>query len=305
MKKIALLSLLLAISTFSAQADESSPSAVSALNSIIPKLYSSLSSDDMPDWLRRTELSVNFQEDYKPLWWLETVQPLHQTPTSLRNTIFFQGRYAHDTEDDTMNIGLGYRRLTDDENWLLGVNAFYDQAFEHRHERCSLGGEIIGKFMSLHTNFYNAISGRRSYSDGVGVTVTEKALDGWDVEGQVQVPHMPWIYASLKGYEWNGETVADLDGYSCSLLMNITKNLVIEAGQSNDDRGENNFVMIRFTIGGPRYIEHTMVDNFIMYDFFTDRDLKKQTLTKVRRTNDIIIERTRTGSGGLVIGRGN
>ncbi|MBU0651141.1 inverse autotransporter beta domain-containing protein [bacterium] len=303
-KNIFIFVLFLFSSTLAFSAETSKGEVASMLNTAAPSLWSNLSSEDMPEWIQRTDFSIQFQEDLTPLWTVETIQPLYQTPESLTNTIFMQGRYSHDNDDDTANIGLGYRRLTEDENWLLGINTFYDQAFEHRHERYSVGAEVIGRVMSLRTNFYEGISGRRSYTEGAGVIVREKALDGWDVEGQIQVPYMPWIEGSVKGYVWNGETVEDLEGHGYSLIMNITKNIVIEAGQSDDDNGFNRFALIKFTFGQPRQVEYTMVDNFIMTDFFSERDLKKQTLAKVRRNNNIIVEQTRTGGTGFVVGRG-
>ena len=285
---------------------ETSPFLASMLNKAVPTIVQEIS-DDLPEWVKRTDFTLDFQEDLKPLWSFETIQPLYRSRDTFRHTIFIQDRYAHTSVDDTINIGFGYRYFTPDENWLLGVNSFYDYAFDRRHKRYGMGAEIISKFASVHANYYEAFSSWRYYME-TGGAVQEKALDGWDVEGKMQVPYMPWIQAAFKGYGWQGEKHNDVEGYSMSCLMNITRNIVLEFGRNDDDVGENNFIKVSFTIGGPRRVEYTMIDNFFMPTMFTTYDLKRKTLSKVRRHHDIVVEKVRTsrgtGGGGVFIGRG-
>lgn len=86
--------------------------------------------------------------------------------------------------------------------------------------------------------------------------------------------------------------------------MNIIGNFVLEFGRSDDDNSTNNFANIRFTTGKPDSVEFTMVEDFFTKNFFTNRNLKNQTLARVERNHNIIIEKTSTGSGGVVVGRG-
>jgi len=303
-KKITFLTLFFftILSCPSAEEVDNTP-AVDFLNNLIPSYLNEIG-EGAPEWLERTDFSIKFEETFKPLWTIETIQPFYQTPDTLRHTIFFQGRYAHDSATDTVNAGLGYRYLHPSEYWLLGVNSFYDHEFEHRHERASIGGEILGQFASVHGNFYNALSGRRFFTEPGNISVTERALDGWDVEGQMQVPFMPWMYLGVKAFEWNGKTRSDLDGLQYSLNLNITKNIEVDMGYIDDNESENKFIKIGFNYGGPKRIEHTMVKNFIMPKFFTNRNLKNQTLQKVRRNHNIVVETTRGGGAGIIIGRG-
>ena len=204
-----------------------------------------------------------------------------------------------------MNLGIGYRYIHPGERWMAGINSFYDHEFDNRHERAGVGVEIIGQFASLHSNYYDALSGRHTVSRSGGIITQEKALDGWDIEGQMQVPFMPWFYGGIKAFEWDGEETGNFDGFQFSFLMNITKNAVIEFGRIDDDAGDSNFVELNFTFGGPKRVQYTMTDNFIMPTVFTGRDLKLQTLRKVRRNYNIIVEETKSNSSvGLVIGRG-
>lgn len=96
-----------------------------------------------PEWLRRTEINVESLDKSKPTWAIETVQPLYQTPKTLRDTYFFQGRWGYRNDDDTVNLGLGYRRLLEDKSWLLGVNAIYDMTTKYRHERAGWGAKQL------------------------------------------------------------------------------------------------------------------------------------------------------------------
>jgi hypothetical protein len=164
----------------------------------------------------------------------------------------------------------------------------------------------------VHANYYEAFSATRYYMESSGTQVSEKALDGWDVEGQLQVPFMPWAHASITGYGWEGANQNDIEGYRIACLMNVTSNIVFEFGRSDDDAAENNFARVSFTLGRPERVEYTLLENFIMRRFFTDRDLQKQTLAKVRRHSTVVVEKTRSTSGGssavtggIFITRGN
>ena len=89
---------------------------------------------DIPDWLKRVNYGIDIGTDQKPIWYFETVQPLYQSPSRDR-TLFIQPRANKQGHDETYNLGLGYRWLTDEENVLLGLNTFYDYTEEHSHYR--------------------------------------------------------------------------------------------------------------------------------------------------------------------------
>ena len=282
-----------------------------SLNRAVPALLRR-TSETLPAWVKRTDVSVRFDEDLKPLWSVETVQPLYQSRETVQHTFFTHGRFAHTTHDDTVNLGFGYRYLTDDENWLLGLNSFLDMTFARRHRRASVGAEIIGHWLSISANYYESFSPHRFYTESSGTRVSEKALDGWDVAGKVQIPFLPWAEAQLRGYGWQGVMLNDVEGYEISCIMNLTSCLVFEFGRSDDDAGENNYAQISCTLGGPERVEYTLVNSFIQPTFFSEKDLKKQVLAKVRREQDIVVEKIRSSAsgsggvtGGIIISRGN
>lgn len=291
---------------------EAKPVIASALNSFIPTLVREIS-EDLPEWVRRTDFSIHFDEGLKPLWSLETVQPLYATDTTKRHTFFTHDRFSRTAGDETLNLGIGYRYLSKDEKILFGLNSFFDMTFAHRHRRVGIGAEVLGQWYSVHGNYYESFSADRFYTESSGTRVTEIALDGWDAQGQIQLPFMPWAHATVSGYGWEGVNAKDITGYRLSCLMNITSHIVFELGRSDDNASENNFATMSVTLGRPERIEFTMIDDFFSSSFFSDRDLQKQTLAKVRRHNRIVIEKTRTTpdsgagtvTGGIFIVRGN
>lgn len=264
---------------------------------------------NMPDWLKRTDINVEGMDQSKPTWSVETVQPLYQTPDTLRDTVFFQGRWGRRSSDNTFNLGLGYRRLLDDKSWLLGINGFYDTTTEYHHQRYGVGAEAIGQYVTFRTNYYKAISGDKTISTTNGVTETERALDGYDYEVDAPLPYLPWMRVAATSYRWKSATagVSDSRGDKLTLRGNLSEHLSMELGRSVDNYSSGNFVKISYNfVGTPTNgVESTMFGNLKSAGAFEARDLTKHTLDKVQRQNDIIVQKTRSGSGGITIGRRN
>jgi len=288
------------------KADDQARQAASAVGGAVGNwLKSGLSQSSAPDWLRRTDISIESMDRSKPTWSIETIQPIYQTPRTLTDTVFFQGRWGQRNSDDTVNLGLGYRRLTDEKTWLLGVNSFYDITSKNNHQRLGLGAEAIGQYLSLRTNYYSAISGIRTISEVNGVTTTEKALDGYDYEIDTPVPYAPWMRFSANGFRWKAATSGypDLVGETYSLRGNFTRTLSLELGHTNDNYNNGRgFVRLNWNFGGIQTggVTRNLSSGGYSGAAFEARDLTKHTLDKVRRQNDIVVERK---SGGVAIAR--
>lgn len=268
-------------------------------------IRSGLKMQDAPEWLKRTDISVQGITSGKPTWSIETIQPLYQTPKSLTDTIFFQGRWGRRDGDDTFNLGLGYRRLLDDKSWLLGVNTFYDMTRQDSHRRAGLGLEAIGRYVTLRTNYYNGLSSVRTVSTAGGSSTTEKALDGVDYELETPVPYAPWLRFSASGFRWSAATAGypDLKGDTYLLRGNLSASWSLEVGRTNDNYNNGR------TIARLTWTPGANPGNGISTDLmasgrsgaaFQARDLTLHTLDKVRRQNDMVVERK---SGGVVIAR--
>jgi hypothetical protein len=98
----------------------------------------------------------------------------------------------------TLNLGGGYRYVSDNDLWMLGGNIFYDHEFPYDHQRASVGLEFISSPVRINANKYLGISGYKSDKNGEEA----KPLDGYDVTASVAVPYFP-VYL-LKHPSFNG-----------------------------------------------------------------------------------------------------
>ena len=133
-----------------------------------------------------------------------------------------------DKEDATINIGLGIRRLSEDQTVMGGVNAFYDQEAGSGHKRGSVGIELVSTPFRLNANRYYALS------DGKAISAlqTEKPMSGHDIDLEVALPYFPGLFAGYNQSTWNGEDGgADLERKSYRLKGNLSKNLSVEVGK--------------------------------------------------------------------------
>ena len=258
--------------------------------------------EEAPSWLERTSLSVTEAEGSDVEFEFETVQPLMQTPETHEHTVFVQGRLAKTQDDETINIGVGYRNLNNDESMLLGVNAFYDATTEYGHRRASVGVEAIGKTMTARANIYSALTNEKKKVKG-SVTTYQTALDGYDLAIDAPVPYMPWMrvqatsykFSSLKGFD-------DVSGSKVAVIGNLNQNISFELGaDDNNYNGTDGFVSLQYNLAGvpTNGVTATLEDGAFSQQVTTGRDLKNHTLDKVVRNNNIIVQ-TR---GGIVIGR--
>ncbi len=298
---------LLAVA-FAAQAENDATRAISTVANIAAQEVKG-SNDKIPAWLRRTDISVEGIENGKPTWSIETVQPFYQTPSTLDHTIFFQGRWGHRAGDDTLNLGAGYRHLLENKSWLLGLNLFHDMEREANHRRWGFGAEAIGRYTTIRANYYKPDSSAKVVRIADNIIETEKALRGHDVEVEVPVPYLPWMRFSASAYRWYAATsgIDDKMGDKFSLLGNITSHLSFELSQLDDNyrRKENSF-KLTYTLGRPlNGTGEALFGGGRSRQTFAARDLTRHTLDKVKRENEIIVEKRRTGGSGVTIGRRN
>ena len=93
-----------------------------------------------------------------------------------------------------------------------------------------------------------------------------------------------------------------LSGWRYSADADITQNLSIEAGWTNDNV-DSNSAYAKFVFRLARTDRPVMLsDRAISKDVFDKRDMRTYTLDKVRRENKILVERS---GGGIVVARGN
>ena len=128
-----------------------------------------------------------------------------------KNSLFFnQNTLTHNKDEQTINFGLGYRTLVNNDKVLLGANIFYDYAFDDNHRRIGAGLELISSVFDFRSNIYEAESDVVTLTNGS----TEEALDGWDARIDYHIPvgfdlrifgtYFDWE-DSAKTYENKGE----------------------------------------------------------------------------------------------------
>ena len=248
-------------------------------------------------WLDRTDIAVNLQDAQDSSWSVETLQPLHQTKDTLRHTVFYQGRVAGRGGDETVNLGLGYRKLNPDETAILGANIFYDTTIEAKHQRFGLGFEYIGKLATFRSNIYRKLSGEKTIVDG-STTTYEQALNGIDYSIDLPVPSLNPLRFNLTGYNWKAvRTADDLTGRKIAISGRFNKRIRYRFGvDDNNYDGTKFFASLTYKLGSSSIVD---VDAVGINEPSTERNLRNHTLDKVVRENDVIVQKR----GGVVIGR--
>ena len=120
------------------------------------------------------DFEIQVREYLKPSFNIMSVTELLKIDSG---TIFNQTSITTHDDDETVNIGLGIRKLLNDNKVLIGSNIFYDQQFTNNHKRTGAGVEAISSVFDIRGNYYNAISGSKNTTEG-----SERALDGWDTQ---------------------------------------------------------------------------------------------------------------------------
>ena len=161
-----------------------------------------------------------------------------------KNVTFTQGSiYFSDNDQETLNLGIGQRRLLDNENLMLGANMFFDEEFTSRHRRASFGVEAITSVGTLRANQYYGLSGWRAVKG-----IQEKALDGHDIEVGMPLPYLPWTKAYYRTFEWEGASgSSDLQGDEVSLEANLPFGLNVEVGKRSNDNSTKDKEFVSLT----------------------------------------------------------
>ena len=245
-----------------------------------------------------TEVQITVGEDYKPEFSIMSVRSISHHPGV--DAVFVQLQ-LNDTKirgDNRLsfNTGIGYRKLSNNKSSFTGGNIFFDYD-EEGNARASFGIELRASSFEALANYYQAISGGQTVGN-----FTERALDGTDISLVGQIPYLPWAKIVANTYEWKAnKNSKNSKGDKISLEMQLTPNLVVDLGyDDNNIDGTNNFAKIMFVY--PPREKASATTDFISETAFVEIDMSGELLTKVRRTNKIIVESENTG---FVMARGN
>ncbi len=185
------------------------------------------------------------------------------------------------------NLGIGYRKLSDDNSIIYGANTFIDADMFEGHRRLGYGLEAKASLLDLSLNRYQKITNMKTI-DGTA----EQILSGWDYNLTTQVPYAPWAKFSFKGYKWEGEkTSKDSKGNKYISELNINPSLQFNLSLDDssltgvDDVLEAELLFVY----PPRENIRTMDEGFSDVAFEKE-DMQAKLNEKVRRNNDLAIE---------------
>ena len=147
-----------------------------------------------------TEVSILERNNENTEFSIMVVRPLEIKDDNL---LFYQGQISqydvNKKSRQALNLGLGYRILSDDGSYFSGVNTFLDVDSEENY-RAGVGFELRSSSFELNGNYYNALSGEVIVGDE-----KNRALNGYDISAVGQVPYLPWADFVFTSYEWEAE----------------------------------------------------------------------------------------------------
>ena len=235
---------------------------INALSNQVSENLSSFAQEHFEN-MKYLDFNINAQEYLKPTFSIMSVNEIMKIDSG---TIFNQTSINTHDGDETINIGFGVRKLLNDNTLLLGANTFYDHQLTESHKRSGAGVEAITSIFDLRANYYNAISGRRTNTEGV----IERALDGWDLRGDYHLPIDQDVNLFISAFEFeNPETVSTYKEKGNKFGADATLgNFVLEGGYMNDNQANDAY------FGSVKYVVNFGSDT-------KNSDTKSKSLTDV------------------------
>lgn len=236
-------------------------------------------------WMRRTTLSFQFQEGWKPLYSVETVQPLGHYDDTSRDVWFTQQRISRASDiGTTLNVGIGYRRISKDDRRLYGAHLFYDHRFLGHHGRLSGGIEYMSGESEFRFNWYGSASDERVLD--ANLHTLERVANGYTLEYGKTFKHARWARVYVEGYHWNQERQADKNGLRVGSGLQLTPRVSVDMGYNKPEHNSGGaYGKITFRLagspvawyGGKHSVEGAM-------------SVRSKMLSLVRRHNTIWVE---------------
>jgi len=295
-----ILSLLITTSVHSVDLEAKATEKLSALkdrkiNGFSNKVSESIASFAKNNFnsLKYLDFSIDAEEYSKPTFSIMSVTKLLELGNG--GTIFNQTSLNTHDSDETINIGLGARKLLFDNKLIFGINTFYDHQFDENHKRIGLGAETISSLFDLRGNYYNAMSDLRTNKEG---SYKERALDGWDLRGDYHLPIQHDVNIFMTAYKFkNPQDGSDFEDKGNKFGADAKLgNFVIEAGYDSNNQEKDNY------FGSVKYIVNIGEDNQSntpkSATSFTD--VSDKLYQPVKRENKIRV--VKIGASGVVVG---
>ena len=201
-------------------------------------------------WMRRTTLSFQFQEGWKPLYSVETIQPLGHYDEKSRDVWFTQQRISRASDiGTTLNVGVGYRRISKDDRRLYGAHLFYDHRFLRHHDRLSGGLEYMSGESEFRFNWYGSASDERVLD--ANLHNLERVANGYTLEYGKTFKNARWARVYVEGYHWNQERQADKNGLRVGSELQLTPRVSVDMGYNKPENNSGGaYGKITFRLAG-------------------------------------------------------
>ena len=222
------------------------------------------------------DFEIQVREYLKPSFNIMSVTELLKIDSG---TIFNQTSITTHDDDETVNIGLGIRKLLNDNKVLIGSNIFYDQQFTNNHKRTGAGVEAISSVFDIRGNYYNAISGSKNTTEG-----SERALDGWDTQIDYHLPGEHDVNFFMNAFKFENPDKISIyeekgNKYGANAKLG---HFLMEAGYMDDNQGgDSYFGSIKFVVNIGEQKENK-TRNFLEYT-----DVSDKLYQPVKRENKI------------------
>ena len=262
-----------------------------AINSVVEEGVG-ITENFLERYFPTVEISYGAAGSEKPTAGLLIVAPLTDKD-DIYNTVFTQVSGFYQDNRTTLNLGLGYRHITDDKKYLYGINAFYDHEFPYDHGRTSVGVEAMTTMWEVRGNKYWATTDWKTGRRGK----QERALDGYDLEAGIPLPYMNWTTVFIKHFKWDAYDGADdLEGQDLSFraqFPGFLRGLEVEAGRSfyKDYRNES-FVKISYNLTEIFKEKKSYREPWFNKTAYRLESVEHKRFEKVRREN-LIVKQTR------------
>ena len=203
------------------------------------------------DWQRNSEVFLSAGNN-RGLVGVRGLIPLKQDADSLWYTDLRFFTRTGDASNTEGNIGVGHRRFTENDEWILGGYLAYDNRESesgHHWEQLTLGAEALSDVWDLRANLYEALENKKliggvpgtSRFVGTGLVQNsfyEEAMSGFDLEAGRLLPIGPdnhEVRGYLGLYHYDGDIVKDADGVSGRLEWRPRRNITVQLAAQSDN----------------------------------------------------------------------
>ena len=185
------------------------------------------------------------------------------------------------------NLGFGYRKLSDDKNFMFGANTFYDRDLTEGQSRLGLGIEAKGSILDFTANNYQKISNSKVVNG-----TREQVLSGWDYNLTSQIPRAPWARINFNGYKWEAEKASsDAKGNIYSLELDVSNSVEVVASLDKSSlNGIDDVSSVRINYIYPPREKSMVMSDGLSNDMFEKRNMEQELKEKVRRRNKLAME---------------